>query len=395
MVKPRPPPATADSGLNHKQRQALGACCSYNNNNNGGASSSPSSCWIWQDRFVDLHPGPVPGAIIAGGDDDEEEEEQTYRQFISMGQREPNERGTGRWKLDDDDDDGTGRGRRTTIGILPERALFEEGDGPGATSSNNRVEQIRAYFAAFFHGLDIVVLPPIEIDVVTAAVVGPSRKKKQKKNSKLTTAAPHHVVTLRGSTGHTTTHTLDSVVVHETLHLEVFSILDALMTSYVRDDCYCFVALTQRPLVEREYVDDGDSYHAGGDANVIFHEVQGRACGGDRVCCVSTHGVHSLRTLLATATHETLHCFGLDHCCTFACLMNAVSVDDDETLTLSPLNLKKWVCGVLGYAKDDRKARDYVVKRYEELEQCFVVLGLRSDAAWVRRKLDLLRASST
>jgi hypothetical protein len=50
-------------------------------------------------------------------------------------------------------------------------------------------------------------------------------------------------------------------------------------------------------------------------------EVYGRSYGGNSVACVSTLG--SVRTMLSTSAHEILHCYQVEHCVAYKCLMNS------------------------------------------------------------------------
>lgn len=79
-------------------------------------------------------------------------------------------------------------------------------------------------------------------------------------------------------------------------------------------------------------------------------EVYGRAYGGNGVCCVSS--LAPLRAVLATACHEALHAFGVEHCVSYRCLMNSAPgdgvADEDACFWLCSLDRKKLAiaCGV-------------------------------------------------
>mmetsp|Transcript_33893 Transcript_33893/g.82195 ORF Transcript_33893/g.82195 Transcript_33893/m.82195 type:complete len:247 (-) Transcript_33893:2819-3559(-) len=188
---------------------------------------------------------------------------------------------------------------------------------------------------------------------------------------------------------------------------EVFSLFDMLVHA-VDDKDYCVIALVNHGLCE-----EVDDEHL---------PVLGRAC-GDRVCVVDARYATSasdsnntttskscktnpvsvsqndakrtLRTLLATTAHEALHCFGLDHCITWQCLMNSHQVDEHEFLFLSPLNLKKLVYAILTSnhctkGKDDIVANRYVLDRYHALGDVLKSLDFSKDAAWAYRKASLV-----
>ena len=59
------------------------------------------------------------------------------------------------------------------------------------------------------------------------------------------------------------------------------------------------------------------------------NEIGGRAYGGDRVACVTTSESEP-REVIATALHEVCHCFGLDHCVAWHCLMASLMLPDAD-----------------------------------------------------------------
>ncbi|KAL7579809.1 hypothetical protein ACA910_021941 [Epithemia clementina (nom. ined.)] len=313
--------------------------------------SNPPS-WVWRDSYAALHP-PADPLSLASADDDvgEQEEEQTFRQFMEMGKREPNERGTGRWKIEPN--------RRWTIAILP----MDVG------VSTELVQQLQVYLRAFFHGLPVEIhQQAFQVDICNGKLVCPraimSSKKKRQTTRQL---FPLRHCWIDGEE-----------------HLEVFSLFDVMVPYFVLDHHYCVMGLTSHNLAEEWMDHDNRSENnaSSSSSSTTYHStpVLGRAC-GDRVCVVSVNnndgdqaagsktsrrnaaaavavavaananatnaGIHA--TLLATCTHEILHCFGLDHCTSFACVMNAQSsmAQEEECLFLSPLNLKKWVHGVV------------------------------------------------
>ena len=101
---------------------------------------------------------------------------------------------------------------------------------------------------------------------------------------------------------------------------------------------------------------------------------------------------HDIRTILATSAHEALHCFGLDHCITWECLMNSNHVEDkDECLFLSPLNLKKLVKTIKPKRfHDNNYVSRYVIDRYHALSKVLRELELESEADWANHKASLV-----
>jgi len=169
-------------------------------------------------------------------------------------------------------------------------------------------------------------------------------------------------------------------------HLEVSSVFDAIVPLVAETD-YCLIGLTSNKLAEEWFEDNED-----GTESVSYDAILGRAC-GDRVCIVQSTEC-SISTLLATCSHEALHCFGFDHCTTFQCLMNSQSIEDDDCLFLSPLNLKKWVVGVLGIRGDDEAATKYVLERYAAMVEALESLGLVDEVPWLRNKIRAIGLSA-
>lgn len=335
--------------------------------------------WVWDPSYAPLHHRPLPEAM------DEYDEEQTFRQFVDLGKREPNARGTGRWLVTED---------RKTIAIVCIGDVDEE-----------TVQGVKSYLAAFFRGMKVElhsVFPNVHVQ--SGDTVGSSRKKGSKKEKN---AQPNDDNSLiMGSYVYSIQHaTVDCEQC-----FEVFSLFDMLVHA-VDDENYCVIALVNHGLCE-----DVDGEHL---------PVLGRAC-GDRVCVVDARYAASatakdttnskscktfsvsvsqkdakrnLRTLLATTAHEALHCFGFDHCITWQCLMNSHQVDEHEFLFLSPLNLKKLVYAILPSdqmkGKDDRLVNRYLLNRYNALGDALGKLGFSKDATWAYRKGSLIDQVTT
>lgn len=287
------------------------------------AMGATTSAWVWSDAYAELHPPADSLSIV------ENDNEQTYRQFIAMAQREPNEKGTGRWKVTSD---------RRTVAILP----------IGNNISEKLLRQVQRYLSAFFHGLSVEI---------------------HSKNPSISAMNKKPILKGKGRK-----FPLKRCKIDGEDHIEVFSIFDALV-HFVEPHQYCLIALTSTPICE-EWEEDGISQ---------VGAVLGRAC-GDRVCVVNMEC--KLVTLLATCTHESLHCFGFDHCTTFHCLMNSQSIEAEDCLFLSPLNLKKWIIGVMGIRHDDdRQATEAVIARYQAMAQVLKEFKFDDKMKWLNRKL--------
>ncbi|CAJ1962133.1 unnamed protein product [Cylindrotheca closterium] len=339
--------------------------------------------WAWDPSYASLHRKALPEAI------DEDDEEQSFRQFVDMGKREPNARGTGRWLVTRE---------RNSIAIVC------IGDVEEAT-----VQGVKSYLSAFFYGRMQVELhssfPNVHVQEDDKSISSKEKGTKKDKNAK-----PKDDSTLiMGSYA----YSVQQANVDGELCFEVFSLFD--MLAYAVDDdekhsnpYYCVIALVNHGLCEQ--VDDE------------YLAVLGRAC-GDRVCVVDARhasattkkGTHisknsvsvtqtvakrNLRTLLATTAHETLHCFGLDHCITWQCLMNSHQVDEHEFLFLSPLNLKKLVYAMLPPSDQTKQGNDtmlvnrYVIQRYNALGGVLKSLGFSKDATWAYRKASLVEEAT-
>lgn len=94
-----------------------------------------------------------------------------------------------------------------------------------------------------------------------------------------------------------------------------------------------------------------------------------------------------LRRSMKVLTHETGHIFGLAHCIYFHCVMNGSNhllESDRRPLHLCPVCLRKLQFS-LGFD---------VLKRYQDLARLDEEAGFIDEAAWLRKRLEKLRASS-
>ena len=124
-------------------------------------------------------------------------------------------------------------------------------------------------------------------------------------------------------------------------------------------------------------------------------DVYGRSYGGNSVACVSTLGC-SVRTMLSTSAHEILHCYQVEHCVTYKCLMNSSpgsGVDEASApFFLCPHDLAKLETIVRPSAKNNAEPYSRMA-RHRLLAERFAALGdeFASDAAFQRRLCSLLK----
>jgi len=214
----------------------------------------------------------------------QDEENQSYAEFDEMGNREPNEEGTGRFKITQE---------RSKILVIN----FGSKD---LNASDSRL--LQSFLSAFFmleveyrshlNSLDLAnktfVLP--NGDIFDMATVKPKKLGKKRTPS-------------------------------ISISVDVFELFDVLVHLSAAP-FYSIVGLFDCHLTE-----DGSP-------------VLGRAC-GDGVCCVSLFHCDHVRSLLATTCHELLHTMGVDHATEDRCVMNAISLFHEEWLFLCWENVQK------------------------------------------------------
>ncbi|RHY87822.1 hypothetical protein DYB37_005276 [Aphanomyces astaci] len=254
---------------------------------------------IFHPTIAEFHPEPDGDTCFSDEDD------QSHDAFVDMGKRRPNAKGTGRWKR-------TPRRRKLGLLILPTSSAK-----PSTTDSKSSVEMtcdvLRRFLAAYLC-IEVDILPTDAVEwnassrslrIHGSEYIGrvgtPGQVTKQKKNAtSKRKRSPNDVC------------------------LDVFSIFEAFEhAKFVQSPYFSMLVVTPLGLVE--------------DVDGAFVEVLGRSY-PDRVACVSLN--QSLKSLLVTSAHELLHAMGVDHCSSFACVMNAIS-SDANWLLLSPPNLRK------------------------------------------------------
>jgi hypothetical protein len=239
---------------------------------------------VYHPSLSSLFPDAPPGSYF------EDEKEQSYAEFIRMGKRNPNPSGTGRWKL---------TAKRNKL-----LCVYAGKDKPPCTFQGI-AEFLSAYLSIDTDFKDCTgcidsINNCLNLDGTSYPLrFFPEKNKPGRKRKRENTTGV----------------------------LDVFSVFDA------------FEVLTAEPyiaIVVFVSCDIGEDNDEGS-----FNPVIGRAC-GDRISCVSLKAHDSNdKELLLTTIHELLHTIGFDHCSSWSCVMNAISVEGGGNLFLSPVNLRK------------------------------------------------------
>ena len=195
--------------------------------------------------------------------------------------------------------------------------------------------------------------------------------------------------------------------------LNVLDMLDA-VEELLPTDGYMILGVTDQYIYEWEGPSDDDTADAAaavpppGD-DCLHGMMRGRAFGGSRIAILSTacYG-HALRAerfpsrhkaaahfayQLSSLAHETMHCFGLDHCGLYTCCMNSWC-DQIKEFARLPLPSKKQllfddddVVGCLHLCpvcvrKLQITCRFNLGVRYQLLKDLYASLGLDDQAQW-------------
>lgn len=281
---------------------------------------------IYHDSYAPLHCPAQPDSYFS------DEDEQTYEEFVDMGKRNPNNQGTGRWKL---------QKKRKKI------AIYDFG-----TDESQGVQGLAQLVAAFFS---------LEVDIVRE-----DKALDLLDNSLRIGDLVYDISSWKKRISRGASATTEYIV-------DVFSLFDVMVNIALPP--YMMVLGVFNCKLAEEY-----------DSKCGYTEVLGRAC-GDRVACVSAAEHDSRKTLLATMLHELCHTIGFDHCSSWQCLMNARQAED--FLFLSPVNLRK--LKVFHGIPDEDKM--FLLDRYNKLQCEFELLGVEfsEELQWVRNKIDSLR----
>ncbi|KAH7304423.1 hypothetical protein B0I35DRAFT_363364 [Stachybotrys elegans] len=282
-----------------------------------------------------------------------------------------------------------------------------------------RVQDITNYLAAFYHGLDVKSLPSSHYRFVP---LGKRRAKSNNSEGKVGLAAPDGSVT---AIRHRPSK--DGVAIGQLNLLDLLDVLDATVPA----DAYAVVLLVHHDTYESDEDDfccgrafggsrisvvSSFRYHPGLDLfadvehlhawpashciSLVDYMWDSRTTDDDATFVVATRDTPMSRALKAatksimipkmtsktgwaamwlartcrTASHELGHCFGLDHCVYYACVMQGVatiSEDARQPPYLCAVCLSKLAFGVMSEAsgtKGKGKARDASRRESEELE---------------------------
>lgn len=336
-----------------------------------GKNYSPA---VYTAAMADLHTEAPPDVLIPG------EIEQTYDEFVDMGKRQPNRMGTGRFKLTK---------QRKTLGFMhikeehpPTSSIGNKEKGGGKRRKVKSTNGVLTDASALGRWLKDYFC--VDLDIVSTTLILKREASSNTNNNKgICTPSWALVDETRGlefpirSWASADSPNSDGI-------LDVFSLFD-IMTEYVKKSHYSLLWAVEADLGE-ELGEDSDDDE---EDPAPYTSVLGRAC-GDRVCVVSTKNT-SLRGLVVTALHEIGHNFGLDHCTSWKCLMNAMSTEE-EFLFLSPTNLRK-LLHIHGMVKVDHQ-RGFLLERYRNLERLCASAATKKDfgdcVPWLAAKIAIL-----
>jgi hypothetical protein len=341
---------------------------------------------IWHESYTNkFHHTPHPAAIF------DDEEEQTYDQFIEIGKRPPNSRGTGRWKLTK---------QRSKVALYYFGKSYEQHEqqqqqqqqqqrGQKKTDQQSQTMpitrdllhhlkefiaiylQVEVDFFEQFEAIDLedkcFQLSGLQYDIIRFPPSDSSIKSRGNKKKKVT------------SSSSSSSSSSLSLSEYDRFgpRVDVFSLFDVLVHE-AKEPYISIVGLFDCALGEGV----GKSYT----------DVLGRAC-GDRVACVSLPFCESFKSLLCNTVHELLHTIGFDHCTSYQCLMNAIGYED--WIFLSPVNLRKLKAF---HNQQDNDDGDFMVKRYKqmlELFRSFEDKEFEDECQWLEGKLAALHKLSS
>ncbi len=206
------------------------------------------------------------------------------------------------------------------------------------------LESLREYTAAYFHPLQVTMLPAVPDKDVPAE----SRIKSEKKQWK---------------TGDILTW------MKQKLPADGYAMLAVTMTDLYPDDNWNFV-FGQASLRDRVGVFSFARYHP---------SWQGEKPDGSTKTLV-------LRRAAKVLTHEMGHMFGIQHCIHYQCNMNGANHLDEADATpmeLCPVCLRKL----------HQAIRFDPVERYEKLEKFDEANGLDEEAKWIKGRLEAIKAA--
>ncbi|WP_367875105.1 archaemetzincin [Luteolibacter sp. Populi] len=227
---------------------------------------------------------------------------------------------------------------RRKLYILP-IGTFEKGLAPD-------LELLRSYTAAFYHPLEVVLLPAVpDKEVPAQERINTMSAKKQWKSTDILGWLP------------------------KKLPADGYAMLAVTMTDLYPDENWNFV-FGQASLRRRVGVFSFARYHPGWAG-----EKPGAAT-----------GTLVLRRAAKVLTHEMGHMFGIQHCIHYECNMNGANHLDEADATpmeLCPVCLRK-----LHHA-----IRFDPVTRYEKLQRFHEANGLEAESQWIKTRLTAIKAA--
>lgn len=284
---------------------------------------------VYQPLFIGLHPAPNDESFY------EDEDDQTFDDFKRCGKRNPNELGTGRWKL---------TLKRNRILVL--------------CASN------KANYIKWSNELCLILKPYFQLDVDIEFIDELSFKMDDKCYIEKGTKHNLNFINIKKSTKHKK-KTVEIV--------DVFSLFDI----FCKKSCMPYITTILLVDFNIGEINDEEAY-----------EVLGRAC-GDRICCVSFLKNKKRRDFFSTCLHELCHTIGFDHCKSFKCVMNAIATE--STLFLSPPNLRKLKL----FLSIPDSNTSFLLERYEQLLVVFHSLSnkeeFQEDIVFIELKCNIMR----
>ncbi len=316
---------------------------------------------IFHQKYAKLHPKPSKDSYFS------DEQEQSYEEFLDMGNRPPNEAGTGRFLLT--------RERKKIACLFFVDFQQRRRKTSSYLAFQAKQQQIKSFIECYMSlEIDIIEYDLSKLDLdqgivhvgeyiyeldLYPSVTGKSKKAKGKKRK-----------------------------LNEPSYIEVFSLFHA-MESLVTCPYLSMLVFVDAYLCEA-HSDEEDTEPDQEPYSIVY----GRAC-GDRIACISLKECITLKDLLCVSLHELCHTIGFDHCNSWKCLMNATGTD--SWLFMSPVNMRKLkVFHSIEQAEKngERKVGDFILTRYETV--LAVLLSWQDqlfdrEIAWLQEIIEILK----
>lgn len=165
--------------------------------------------------------------------------------------------------------------------------------------------------------------------------------------------------------------------------MEIIAILEELRPK----DGFCILGITSEDICE----DPSDNAPLLGRATGDQVGVLSTCYHDKAVSQTQAKSRDSLRALLNTAAHETMHMFGMDHCSYYSCIMNSWSDPTADPskhpekvapLHLCPVDLRKLHYSV-GF---------HCITRYKNLQKVHLDFGINEEVDWIQKILEIIEA---